>query len=87
MSQEIPDFEERKLSTSELREYADQIDVGRMAESLVDGRAHVKINAARALGLKGAQAAFAAPAMALLLRDSVPAVRREIAIEIGRAHV
>lgn len=84
MSQEIPDFEERKLSSSELREYAELIDVGKMAEALVDGRAHVKINAARALGIKGGEAGFAAPSMALLLRDSVPAVRREIAIALGK---
>jgi HEAT repeat protein len=84
MPQEIPDFEERKLSTSELREYEPIIDLAKMAEALMDGRAHVKINAARALAIKGKDAAFAAPSMGLLLRDSVPAVRREIAISLGK---
>ncbi|MEZ4364513.1 MAG: HEAT repeat domain-containing protein [Kofleriaceae bacterium] len=84
MPQEIPDFEERKLSTSELREYEPIIDLGKMAEALTDGRAHVKINAARAIGIKGKDAAALAPSMGLLLRDSVPAVRREIAIALGK---
>lgn len=84
MPQEIPDFEERKLSSSELREYAESFDLPAMAEALVDGRAHVRINACRALGIKGADAGFAAPAMGLLLRASEPAVRREAAIALGK---
>jgi HEAT repeat protein len=84
MPTEIPDFEERKLSTSELREYAEIIDLGKMIESLVDGRAHVKINAVRAIAIKGGGVAHAAAAIGLLLRDSVPAVRRETALALGK---
>jgi HEAT repeat protein len=84
MPEEIPDFEERKLSTSELREYAELIDLGKMAEALNDGRAHVRINAARALAIKGSASGLAVPSMGLLLRDSVPAVRREVAISLGK---
>ncbi|HEU0031484.1 MAG TPA: HEAT repeat domain-containing protein [Kofleriaceae bacterium] len=80
----IPDFEDRKLSASELREYSDQIKVDEMMYALQDGRAHVKINAARALAVKGGDAARAAKAMGLLLRDSVAAVRREVAVALGK---
>ena len=44
----------------------DEIDVDEMMFALQDGRAHVKINAARALGVKGDKAARAANAMGLL---------------------
>lgn len=84
---EIPDFEERKLSSSELREVADSLDVVALAECLVDGRAHVRINAARAIAVAaaaGADAAVAVPSLGLLLRDSVPAVRRDVAIALGK---
>jgi HEAT repeat protein len=80
----IPDFEERKLSASELREYADAIDVDQMMFALQDGRDHVKINAARSLSTKGGKAARAAKAMGLLLRDSSPGVRRDVAKALGK---
>jgi HEAT repeat protein len=81
----IPDFEARKLSASELAEYDSAIVVDEMVFALHDGRAHVKINAARALAVKGAAAgAGAATAMGLNLRDSVPQVRRETAKALGK---
>jgi len=80
----IPDFETRKLTVSELSEYAEAIDVDQMIFALQDGRDHVRINAARALGAKGAKAARAANAMGVLLRDSVASVRREVAKAMGR---
>ncbi|MBA3455726.1 MAG: HEAT repeat domain-containing protein, partial [Deltaproteobacteria bacterium] len=80
----IPDFEARKLSGSELREYADAIHIDEMLVALQDGRAHVKINAARALGIKGDKAARAANALGVNLRDSVPAVRKEMAVALGK---
>jgi HEAT repeat protein len=80
----IPDFEARKLSKAELLEHEDAIDLDQMIHALQDGRAHVKINAARALGLKGDKAGRAAQPLGLLLRDSVPAVRREVAIALGK---
>src|SRR5580704_9601641 len=81
----IPDFEARKLSASELSEYESAIVVDEMAFALHDGRAHVKINAARALGIKGAAAgADAAAAMGLLMRDSVAQVRREVAKSLAK---
>ncbi len=80
----IPDFEARKLSKSELMEYEAAIDLDQMMYALQDGRAHVKINAARALSLKGEKAARAAGALGLLLRDSVSAVRREVALALGK---
>ncbi|HEY0255510.1 MAG TPA: HEAT repeat domain-containing protein [Kofleriaceae bacterium] len=79
----IPDFEERKLSASELSEYEKDIDVGEMLYALHDGRAHVKINAARALAVKNA-GRDAAAAMGLLMRDSVAQVRREVAKSLGK---
>ena len=81
----IPDFEERKLSASELAEYANVIDVGEMMFALQDGRSNVKINAARAIAAKGAAAGRdAAAAMGLLMRDSVPQVRREVAKSLAK---
>ena len=80
----IPEFEARKLSASELAEHAGAIVLDEMIYALQDGRAHVKINAARALGTLGDKAASAAPAMGLLLRDSVAAVRREVAKALGK---
>ncbi len=80
----IPDFEARKLSKAELMEHEAAIDIDQMIHALQDGRAHVKINAARALGLRGDKAARAASGLGLLLRDSVPAVRREVALALGK---
>jgi HEAT repeat protein len=80
----IPDFETRKLSASELSEYGNAIVIDEMIYALQDGRAHVKINAARALAVLGEKAAPAAKAMGLLLRDSVSAVRREVAKALGK---
>ena len=81
----IPDFEERKLSASELAEYEAAIDLGEMSYALQDGRAHVRINAARAIAIKGDKAGRdAAAAMGLLMRDSVPQVRREIGKALGK---
>jgi HEAT repeat protein len=80
----IPDFEVRKLTLSELSEYADQIDIDQMMFALHDGRDHVRINGARGLAAKGAKAARAATQIGLLLRDSVAAVRREAAKAIGK---
>ncbi len=80
----IPDFEERKLSGSELVEYAGAIDVGEMSYALQDGRNHVRINGARALGVLGDRATPAAPALGLLMRDSAAAVRLEAAKALGK---
>jgi len=81
----IPDFEERKLSASELSEYDSAIDPSEMMFALHDGRAHVKINAARALAVKGDKAGReAAAAMGLLMRDSIPAVRKEVAKSLAK---
>ncbi|MDQ3338266.1 MAG: HEAT repeat domain-containing protein [Myxococcota bacterium] len=80
----IPDFEARKLSASELSEYENAINIDEMLYALQDGRAHVKINAARALAVKGEKAAPAAVSMGLNLRDSVAAVRKETAKALGK---
>jgi HEAT repeat protein len=80
----IPDFEERKLSASELAEYANVIDVDGMVVGLQDGRNHVKINACRALAVKGEAGARAARSMGLLCKDSHPQVRREAAKALGK---
>ena len=85
LPKDIPDFEARKLSASELAEYEGAIRVDEMMFALRDGRAHVKINAARALAIKGAAAgADAAAAMGLLMRDSVAQVRREVAKSLAK---
>ncbi|HEX5061425.1 MAG TPA: HEAT repeat domain-containing protein [Kofleriaceae bacterium] len=83
----IPDFEARKLTNSELSEYADVIDIDQMIFALQDGRDHVKVNAGRALAAKGAKAGRAATAMGLLMRDSVASVRRETAKSLGKLGV
>jgi len=80
----IPDFEDRKLGMSELAEYADAINVDEMIYALSDGRTHVRINAARALGAKGEPAGRAAPNLGLACRDSIAQVRREAAKALGR---
>ena len=80
----IPDFEERKLSASELREYEAVIDLDQMIYALQDGRDHVKINAARSLAVKGGKAGRAAKAMGLNLRDSSMAVRRDTAKALAK---
>jgi HEAT repeat protein len=80
----IPDFETRKLGASELADYADVIVVDEMIYALSDGRSHVRINAARALGAKGAGAAGAVPNLGLACRDSAAQVRREAAKALGK---
>ncbi|HTL33660.1 MAG TPA: HEAT repeat domain-containing protein [Kofleriaceae bacterium] len=80
----IPDFEARKLTLSELSEYADSIDIDQMIHALMDGRDHVRVNGARGLAAKGAKAARAATSLGLLMRDSVAAVRREAAKAMGK---
>ena len=81
----IPDFEARKLSASELAEHEAAIHVDEMIFALHDGRPHVRINAARALAVKGEKAGRdAAAAMGLLLRDSIAQVRREVAKSLGK---
>jgi HEAT repeat protein len=84
LPKDIPDFEARKLSKAELMESEAAIDLDQMLYALQDGRAHVKINALRALAVKGDKASRAASAMGLLLRDSVSAVRREVAVALGK---
>jgi HEAT repeat protein len=80
----IPDFEDRKLSVSELSEYAGAIHVTEMIHALSDGRTHVRINAARALGTLGEKAGPAVPNLGLACRDSIAQVRREAAKALGR---
>lgn len=80
----IPDFEDRKLSASECAEYEGVIEIEPMIFALHDGRTHVKINAARCLGVKGEGAARAASELGLLLRDSSEQVRREAAKALGK---
>jgi len=80
----IPDFETRKLTNSELAEYEGHIDIDQMIFALQDGRDHVRINAARSLAVKGGKAGRAATAMGLLMRDSAASVRREVAKALGK---
>jgi hypothetical protein len=80
----IPDFEDRKLAVSELAEHAATIDADEMIYALQDGRNHVRINGARALGVLGERAAHAARPLGLLLRDSAAAVRLEAGKALGR---
>lgn len=80
----IPDFEERKLSVSELSSYDTEIDPGEMLYALQDGRNHVRINGLRSLGVLGERAHTAARSMGLLLRDSASSVRLEAAKALGR---
>jgi HEAT repeat protein len=80
----IPDFEARKLSMSEMSEYEGQIDTDEMIYALRDGRANVRVNGARGLAVKGDKAVRAAKAIGLLMRDSVPAVRREAAKALAK---
>ncbi len=80
----IPDFEDRKLSASECSEYEGVIDIDQMIFALRDGRTHVKINAARCLGVKGEAGGRAAPEIGLLMRDSSEQVRREAAKSLGK---
>jgi len=84
LPKDIPDFEERKLALSELTEYAGTINIDAMALVLSDGRNHVKINAARALAVKGGEAARAAKELGMLLRDGAAQVRREGAKALGK---
>ncbi len=84
LPKDIPDFEARKLTNSELAEYDAQIDIDQMMFALQDGRDHVRINAARALAVKGAKSGRAAAAMGLLMRDSAAPVRREVAKSLGK---
>jgi hypothetical protein len=80
----IPDFETRKLGVSELADYLDAIKNDEMIFALSDGRALVRINAARALGAKGEASGPAAGNLGLACRDSVPQVRREAAKALGK---
>ena len=83
----IADFESRKLSASELSDYGDQIVIDEMIFALNDGRAHVRINGARALGVKGEAAGRAASSLGLVCRDSIAQVRREAAKALGKLGV
>ena len=80
----IPDFEDRKLGVSELAEYADAINVDEVIHALSDGRTHVRVNAARALGVVGARAGRAVGNLGLACRDSIAQVRREAAKALGK---
>lgn len=80
----IPDFEDRKLSVSELAEYASAINIHEMIYALSDGRTHVRVNAARALGSLGEKAGPTAPNLGLACRDSIAQVRREAARALGK---
>jgi HEAT repeat protein len=80
----IPDFEERKLGISELAEYESVIRIDEMIYALSDGRTHVRINAARALGTLGDKAGPAAPNLGLACRDSIAQVRREAAKALAK---
>lgn len=84
LPKDIPDFEDRKLSLSELAEYAGVIDVDEMIHALQDGRNHVRINGARALAVLGEKAARAGRSIGLLMRDSASAVRFEAAKALGK---
>jgi HEAT repeat protein len=55
-----------------------------MIYALMDGRAHVRINAARALSAKGEKAGRAAGNLGLACRDSAAQVRREAAKALGK---
>jgi len=55
-----------------------------MIYALSDGRTHVRINAARALGVKGEAAARAVANLGLACRDSIAQVRREAAKALGK---
>jgi len=55
-----------------------------MIYALSDGRTHVRINAARALGVKGEAAGSAVPNLGLACRDSIAQVRRESAKALGK---
>jgi HEAT repeat protein len=80
----IPDFEARKLSMSELAEHEANIAVDEMLYALHDGRNHVRINGARSLAVKGDKAVRAARALGLVLRDGIAAVRREAAKALAK---
>ncbi len=80
----IADFEARKLTSGELRAQVAGVVVEEMMFALRDGRDHVRVNAARALAVKGAAAAAAAVELGLVLRDSVAQVRREVALALGK---
>ena len=80
----IPDFEDRKLGVSELADYADVINVDEVIYALSDGRTHVRVNAARALGAVGGKASRAVGNLGLACRDSIAQVRREAAKALGK---
>jgi HEAT repeat protein len=74
----IAGFEERPLAAAELA--APLVDAGLLVAALQDGRAHVRHNAALALGALGA----GAPALIVALRDADGDVRRAAAQALGR---
>jgi HEAT repeat protein len=59
------------------------VDVELLAASLRDGRTHIRINAALALGRVGGRAEPAVVRLALGLRDGEVEVRREVAMALG----
>jgi len=80
----IPDFEERALSASELAEYAAAATAKQIVAALEDGRKHLRINGARLLMAKGSAESDTAAALGLLLSDSVTQVRRAAALTFGK---
>ncbi|MCB9789010.1 MAG: HEAT repeat domain-containing protein, partial [Deltaproteobacteria bacterium] len=76
-------FEERLLEVAALAKAAKSLDVDRLVRALGDGRAVVRANAARGLGVLGKAAHGAVRSLAVLMRDQEPPVRLAAAEALG----
>jgi HEAT repeat protein len=65
----LVDFDRARISAEDLKASAKGLDVARLRRALGDGRAQVRENAARALGVIGAPAAVADGDLLLALKD------------------
>lgn len=82
----VPQLEQRTPTADELRAAANTAATSDLVHALSDGRLHVRLNAVRALALKGAAAAdpSTARALAVLLRDPDSTIRLEAALALGK---
>ena len=75
----VPELVERSLTATELANAAANAPLDELLHALEHPRVHVRLNAVRVFAEQGPKAAASARAIAVLLRDQDPEVRREAA--------
>lgn len=79
----VPELVERSLTATELARAAATAPADELLHALEHPRVHVRLNAVRVFAEQGPRAAESARAIAVLLRDREPEVRREAVRTLG----